>query len=240
MQPKTILFDYGQTLVHEISWDPLAGAAALLDCAQRNPDHVTAAQLSLLLEGIKQDVLQEFGADSRSKQPLELPCAAMLNYAFRTLALEFDAPMEELEWRFWQAGVPAEPAEHVDLLLDELARQGISAGVVSNLMYSGKTLERRLAEFLPGRKFAFVLSTCDCIYRKPHKRIFDLALTLADCKPEEALFCGDNLRCDIWGAHHAGISSVWYTRYLKHRPDLAPPDTARELADWRDLAGQLK
>ena len=240
MLPKTILFDYGQTLVHEISWDPLAGAEALLDCVRQNPNHVTPARLSALLEEIKGDVLREFGAESRSGQPMEIPCAAMQNYAFRSLGLEFDFPMEELEWRFWQAGAPAEPAEHVDLLLDELARQGISAGVVSNLMYSGKTLERRLAEFLPGRKFAFVLSTCDYVYRKPQKKIFDLALALANCRPEEALFCGDNLRCDIWGAHNAGIPSIWYTKYLKHRPEQELPDSARELADWRDLAGQLK
>lgn len=236
MTPKAILFDYGQTLVHEISWDPLAGAEALLDCARRNPNHVTAPQLSALLEEIKQDILREFEAESRSRQPLEIPCAAMLNYAFRALDLAFDVPVEELEWRLWQAGAPAEPAEHIDLILDELERRGIPVGVVSNLMYTGKTLERRLAEFLPGRKFAFVLSTCDYVYRKPQKKIFDLALTLAGCKPEEALFCGDNLRCDIWGAHNTGIPSVWYTKYVKHRPDLAPPDSAREITDWRELA----
>ena len=166
---------------------------------------------------------------------MEIPCAAMQRYAFGVLKLEFDVSLEELEWQFWQAGAPAEPAEHIASLLEELNRQGIAVGVVSNLMYSGKTLARRLAEFLPGQRFAFALSTCDYVYRKPQKQIFDLALTLAGCKPEEALFCGDNLRCDIWGAHNAGIPSVWYTRYLRHRPELAPPDSTRELTDWLEL-----
>lgn len=235
MAPKTILFDYGQTLVHEITWDPLAGAQALLDCARDNPQKVGAARLSDLLEAIKQDILREFGASTRSGQPLEIPAAAIFGYAFRILRLEFDMPMEELEWRYWQAGVPAEPAEHILSLLEELDRRGIAVGVVSNLMYTGRTLERRLEHFLPGRRFAFVLSTCDYVYRKPHKRIFDLALTLGNCAPEEALFCGDNLRCDIWGAHNAGIPSVWYTKYVKHRPDLEIPETAVEITDWREL-----
>lgn len=235
MAPKTILFDYGQTLVHEILWDPLAGAEALLDCARKNPRNVSPAQLSDLLESIKQDILRAFGVSTRSGQPLEIPAAAIYGYAFRRLGLEFDLTMEELEWRYWQAGAPAEPAEHILPLLEDLERQGITLGVVSNLMYTGRTLERRLEHFLPGQKFSFVLSTCDYVYRKPSKQIFDLALTLAGCKSEDALFCGDNLRCDIWGAHNAGIPSVWYTKYVKHRPELTIPETAVELTDWRNL-----
>ena len=138
MAPKTILFDYGQTLVHEILWDPLAGAEALLDCARKNPRNVSPAQLSDLLESIKQDILRAFGVSTRSGQPLEIPAAAIYGYAFRRLGLEFDLTMEELEWRYWQAGAPAEPAEHILPLLEDLERQGITLGVVSNLMYTGR------------------------------------------------------------------------------------------------------
>ena len=239
MNPKIILFDYGQTLIHETRWDPLSGAQVLLDCAWKNPQSVTPEALAQLLEAIKQDILQEFGAASRSQQPLEIPAAAIHGYAFQKLGLEYSLSLEELEWRYWDAAVPAEPAEHIELLLDELNGQGIAVGVVSNLMYTGQTLKRRLEKYLPGRKFSFVLSTCDYVYRKPSRQIFDLALTLAGCKPEEALFCGDNLRCDIWGAHNAGIPSIWYTKYVKHRPDLAPPEESIEIQDWRELISRL-
>lgn len=235
MPPKAILFDYGQTLVHEISWDPLAGAAALLDCAEENPRKVSAPGLADRLEQVKGDILKEFGAHSRNQQALEVPAAAIFRYAFRILGLKTRLPQEELEERCWAAGVPAEPAEHVISLLEKLRREDILIGVVSNLMYSGRTLERRLDRLLPGQEFAFVLSTCDYVYRKPRQQIFDLALSLAGCRPEDALFCGDNLRCDIWGAQGAGIPPIWYTRYVRNRPEQAPPDTAREITDWREL-----
>ena len=240
MPPKAILFDYGQTLVHEIAWEPLAGAQALVDSCARNPRNVTARDLSDALESVKQDILTVFGAASRSGQPMEIPAAAIYGYAFRTLGLTFDTPMEELEWRFWEAGIPAEPADGVLPLLEELRSRNITLGVVSNLMYTGATLQRRLSKYLPGQDFAFVLSTCDCVFRKPQRQIFDLALSLSGCRPEEALFCGDNLKCDIWGAHRAGIPPLWYTKYVKHRPDLPLPDTAREITDWQQLAGQLE
>ena len=77
MPPKAILFDYGQTLVHEISWDPLAGAAALLDCVEENPRKVSAPDLADRLEQVKGDILKEFGAHSRNQQALEVPAAAI-------------------------------------------------------------------------------------------------------------------------------------------------------------------
>lgn len=45
--------------------------------------------------------------------------------------------------------------------------------------------------------------------QKPARSIFDKALTLAQCKPHEAIHVGDSLASDIAGAHNCGITSVW-------------------------------
>ena len=39
--------------------------------------------------------------------------------------------------------------------------------------------------------------------------IFQKAMKLADCQPEECFHIGDCLRADIGGANGAGIKSVW-------------------------------
>jgi len=44
---------------------------------------------------------------------------------------------------------------------------------------------------------------------KPHKSIFEKALRLADCAPQEALHVGDSEPADIKGANNAGVRSVW-------------------------------
>ncbi len=46
---------------------------------------------------------------------------------------------------------------------------------------------------------------------KPALSIFEKALALAGCKPNEAIHVGDSFECDIKGAHHAGIPSLWVT-----------------------------
>ncbi|NRA41126.1 MAG: HAD family hydrolase [Pseudomonadales bacterium] len=44
---------------------------------------------------------------------------------------------------------------------------------------------------------------------KPHKSIFDKALRLANCQPEQVIHIGDSLATDILGARNSNIASVW-------------------------------
>ena len=48
------------------------------------------------------------------------------------------------------------------------------------------------------------------MFRKPNKRIFDLALEKAELKPEEVWYIGDQYECDIKGSLNAGLFPVWY------------------------------
>lgn len=46
-------------------------------------------------------------------------------------------------------------------------------------------------------------------WRKPDRRIFEAALSALRADAREALHVGDELRADIWGAGHCGLSTVW-------------------------------
>ena len=46
-------------------------------------------------------------------------------------------------------------------------------------------------------------------YRKPDLRIFELALTQANCTPENAIMVGDRLDNDIYPAKKLGMKTVW-------------------------------
>jgi len=48
--------------------------------------------------------------------------------------------------------------------------------------------------------------------RKPHPRIFEIALDSLHCSPKEAIMIGDTLNADILGALNVGMSSIWITR----------------------------
>lgn len=136
------MFDYGQRLVHETVFDPIQGAQAFIDAACRNPQHTTAQDIVQLLADRKRDILAEFQAPSRRFQPLERPAVSINQYILQCLGLESDLPSEELEWIFWDTATLAVASDHIGELLDALNSRGIAVGVVSNLMNSGRTLER--------------------------------------------------------------------------------------------------
>ena len=69
--------------------------------------------------------------------------------------------------------------------------------------------------------FEFILTSAGCGYRKPHHRIFQLALEELNAKAEEVAMVGDTLKADIEGANRMGIYSIWITR----RTDFPPNDT---------------
>lgn len=47
-------------------------------------------------------------------------------------------------------------------------------------------------------------------YKKPHRSIFDFALTLANASKEDSLMIGDSYEADILGALGAGIDAVFF------------------------------
>lgn len=58
----------------------------------------------------------------------------------------------------------------------------------------------------------FVVFSQDCGFRKPGKRIFEIACDRSRCDPHEAVHVGDSLENDVAGANAAGMRSVWLNR----------------------------
>ncbi len=54
--------------------------------------------------------------------------------------------------------------------------------------------------------------------KKPHKKIFEKALSECGVEAEESLMVGDRLYTDIYGAKAVGMTTVWF-KYGKHAND---------------------
>ena len=63
---------------------------------------------------------------------------------------------------------------------------------------------------------------------KPDKRIFEIALTRAGCKPQEAAMIGDRLDNDIVPANELGMYTIWIKQgnwvYAEPKEKLEYPD----------------
>jgi len=77
--------------------------------------------------------------------------------------------------------------------------------------------------------------------RKPHPRIFEIALDSFNVKPKEAAMVGDSLNADILGANNVGIASIWLTRRAdpkendKYRTRVYPDEVITRLSELPSL-----
>jgi len=73
----------------------------------------------------------------------------------------------------------------------------------------GHVLDAHLEQLGLLRFFPHRIYSCDVRYRKPDRRIFQLALDAVGVAANEAVFIGDNLHADVYGARRAGLLSIW-------------------------------
>jgi putative hydrolase of the HAD superfamily len=134
-------------------------------------------------------------------------------------------------WRVEDDAVPT---------LEALRSQGYALGVVSNA--SDVADVQRLIDKAGLRDFfPTILISAAVGLRKPHPRIFHLALEQLGARPECTIMVGDTLGADILGAHNAGLASVWITRRADtpdnkaHLDTIRPDATIAALAELPDL-----
>jgi putative hydrolase of the HAD superfamily len=115
-----------------------------------------------------------------------------------------------LAWLWYK---PIGDASHIDKgimqMLVQLRAAGTKLAIVSNTFVPGHCLDRHLREeglleFFPVRIYSSTVR-----YRKPHPRIFEMALEQIGVPAERALFIGDLLKTDIRGAKRAGMRTIW-------------------------------
>ena len=95
--------------------------------------------------------------------------------------------------------------------LKKLEESGYRLGIISNAG-DDQDVQQLVRGFKIRQYFDFILTSAACSYRKPHPRIFELALANWYLLPSEAVMVGDNLTADIQGAQNAGLYGVWINR----------------------------
>ena len=208
--PKMVLFDYGQTLVAEQKFDGVKGTEAVLQYAVKNKYHLSAEQVQARANEINRE-FGRFDPEKRHLFQIEIPNTMFTPYLYESLGIEIALSNSEIDRVFWDAAAPGVPTEGVQSFLRYLQEKNIRTGVISNISYAPSVVARRINRLLPDNAFEFIITSSNYIFRKPNKRLFELALEKADLKPDEVWYVGDQYECDIKGALGAGLMPVWYT-----------------------------
>lgn len=164
-------------------------------------------------DDVEKSVGSEFGRFDPQKRHLfqiEIPNTMFTPYLYESLGIEIALTNAEIDTIFWDAAAPGAATEGVEDFLKFLKKREIRTGVISNISYAPSVVAARINRLLPENAFEFILTSSNYIFRKPHRRIFDLALEKADLRPDEVWYIGDQYECDVKGALNAGLYPVWY------------------------------
>ena len=237
---RAVIFDLGGTLMYErASWDPLIAQA---DETLTNYLRAQGMELNLssfprefrkrldryfrkrekdLLETTYSFVLRDVLAD---KGYGDIPETIIRNALDRLFAIT------QTNWALEEDTLPT---------LKKLEEDGYRLGLVSNAG-DDQDVQQLARHFGISQYFDFILTSAACSYRKPHPRIFELALSNWYFLPSEAVMVGDNLDADIRGAKSAGLYAVWISRRAGPNngdPLPVPPDA--DLSSLNELPAVL-
>ncbi len=207
--PKMILFDYGQTLLEEERFDGVKGTEAVLKYATKNKYNLTAQQVQEAANEINNE-LGRYNPQTRHLYQVEVPNSMFCPYLYESQGIELSLKQSEIDKIFWDASSPGKPTRGIEEFLAFLKEKGIRTGVISNITYAPEVVKERIDRELPNNEFEFIIATSGYLFRKPNKRIFQLALEKAGLSAEDVWYIGDNYECDVMGARNAEIFPVWY------------------------------
>jgi HAD superfamily hydrolase (TIGR01549 family) len=127
--------------------------------------------------------------------------------------------------------------------LQKLETDGYRMGLISNAG-DDQDVQQLARGFGIARYFDFILTSAACSYRKPHRRIFELALSNWYFLPSEAVMVGDNLEADVRGAQSVGLFTVWISRragerLAEHR-SIQPDATLSSLSELPAILDRLQ
>jgi putative hydrolase of the HAD superfamily len=99
-------------------------------------------------------------------------------------------------------------------VLTRLQSHGLRLAIISNTQRLFSIPELR--KFDLEKYFELILVSSDIKACKPDPEIFQVGIEKLGIAPEEAVYVGDNLFDDVWGAQRVGLHTVWIKRPIPY------------------------
>lgn len=211
-RPKAIFFDLGDTILTEISFDPIAGIDRLVGLSE-GPETLEIKDIRGFVNELYGDIKKEHEISQ-----LEWPILMLQKIVFEIFQIKSALRPKELEREFWIASHKFALEPGIKDVLNALARNGIPMGIISNSAFSGETLLMELEKYGISEFFDFLISSSDYGVRKPHPTLFLVGASKLSMNPTEAWFIGNSLSHDITGALRVGMGAVWYKKNNTGQP----------------------
>lgn len=207
---KTIIFDLFDTLLDKVWFDYNRGLTYLADTYFDNKRE----KLRLFADEYRERFMLE-----RNETQLETSFINQLEFYERKFEKALSKPYDEIEWEFFSVCREEKLASGAKELFDYLCERGYTLAVLSNSIFSAKTLKKYMSRFGIEHYFNVVISSADITYRKPSTKAFEAALQAVGASPSpEIYFIGNKVDKDATGALSAGLSPI----LISKEPVVAP------------------
>ncbi len=122
--------------------------------------------------------------------------------------------------------------------LKMLRDNGLRIGLISNTLWPGYAHTDDLDRYALTPYLEHMIFSADAYAWKPHKRVFQLGLDALGLDASEAVYVGDSLYFDVWGAQQAGLRAIWLEQKYRWLPDgieVTPDATIQHLPELVDI-----
>jgi HAD superfamily hydrolase (TIGR01662 family) len=210
-----VLFDYGNTLLQycDFSWDAFGArvvmaARALAEELKRDglagPEYQPDEWAPVWLDHLKH--LEATAQHTRIEYDITSALHGLFAGRFPVVNGRWDAAIDRAVYGVMRQELIAKPGAVP--LLWMLRARGLRVGLLSNTQFRSKNhlddLQRDgLFDLLDARVFSV-----DVGKRKPDPEIFHRALKELRTDPEETVYVGDNIECDVDGARAVGMWTI--------------------------------
>ncbi|MCW4019838.1 MAG: HAD family hydrolase [Candidatus Bathyarchaeota archaeon] len=178
---------------------------------------------------------------SRSENYRSLTTKERLNYILERLSAKLTEDLKAKVTKEFKEIALSDPpplAENVQETLEFLSSRYRMAIISDSGITPGKVLRKILSGHRVLRFFDAAVFSDENGYNKPHRTMFEKALTRLGVQPSEAVHIGDLLETDIAGAKEVGMKAVWLNNTGKvnvgpHKPDC-------EIKTFPEIIGALE
>ena len=241
MSVTTVFFDMGDTLLHYHpeggSWEQMEkqGAGGIYDRLVAHGHQLPDREMVL------QDwweTMQLTWRSLLSLQKEEMLTAFQLAYLVKKWGVELQNPADLHDVEDAYVKAIQKVVRPVPGALDALRwvkNQGLNVGLISNTMWRGSYHQADLEKHGFWQLLEYAIFSSDAMVWKPEAQVFDMALQAFKVQPHEAVYIGDSLFFDVYGAQQAGWRAVWVEQPKKWMPpgiDFPIPDASiQSMAD---------
>jgi putative hydrolase of the HAD superfamily len=225
---EEVVFDWGGTLtpITEVDLVDVWRSAASLLAVER------AQELTDALYAAERAIWDATVEDCRSGRAVDVVRTAMascgLSVADDAVAAAVSAYLAE-----WLPHSVAQPAARQ--VLQSVRDRGLRTGLLSNTHWPRDWHEERLVDDGLVDLLDVRVYTSDLEYRKPHAAAFGAVLDALDVRADRAVFVGDRMHDDMFGAHAMGMRTIWIRNAAWESWDVEPDAVVDSLAQVVDV-----